>query len=539
MAKQLAFEHEAREHLMAGVEKMAKAVRSTFGPRGRTAVIDKGWGSPTVTKDGVSVAEEVELTDPYENLGAQLLKEAATKTSDIAGDGTTTATVLAEAMYRQSVRFVTAGASVAAVGRGIQTAVDRVTEFIGGFSRKIDTREEIEQVGTIAANGDQEIGGMIAEAMEKVGRDGVITVEEGKGIDTSVDVTEGMQFDRGYLSPHFVTDPDRMECELEDPYILIFEEKITAAARLVPLLEKISESAKSLLIISESVEGDALATLVVNRMRGVLKCCAVKAPGYGDRRKAMLEDLAILTSGRAIFKDLGVELEAVELTDLGTTKRVIIDSENTTIVGGGGEAADISARCAQIRREVEASDSDYDREKLQERLARLSGGIAEISVGAATESEMKEKKARVEDALHATRAAIEEGVLPGGGVALVRALDVLEDLSKGHGDEIFGIKIVYNALTVPAETIAENAGYDGAITVKKIRSGKGSFGFNSVTGETGDMYKMGIVDPAKVTRSALQNAASVATVLLSTEALVTDIPVEEDEDDHHHHHDEF
>jgi len=417
MAKQLAFDHDAREYLKVGVEKMAKAVRSTFGPRGRTAVIDKGWGHPTVTKDGVTVAEEVELADPYENLGAQLLKEAATKTSDVAGDGTTTATVLAEAIYRQSLRFATAGASVAAVGRGIQTAVDKVVEFFDGFARKIDTREEIEQVGTIAANGDNEVGKMISEAMEKVGRDGVITVEEGKGIETAVDVVEGMQFDRGFASPHFVSNPDRMECVLEDPYILIFEDKISAAAKLVPLLETISKTQRPLLIISEAIEGDALATLVVNRMRGVLKCCAVKAPGYGDRRKAMLEDIAILVKARALFKDLGIELEKVTEEHLGTAKRVVIDSDNTVIVNGAGEAPDISARCAQIRREIEASDSDYDREKLQERLARLSGGVAEISVGAATESEMKEKKARVEDALHATRAAIEEGVLPGGGVA--------------------------------------------------------------------------------------------------------------------------
>jgi chaperonin GroEL len=538
MAKQLAFEHEARDHLREGVEKMAKAVRSTFGPRGRTAVIDKGWGNPTVTKDGVSVAEEVELSDPYENLGAQLLKEAATKTSDVAGDGTTTATVLAEAIFKQSLRFVTAGASVAAVGRGVSTAVDKVVEFFDSFSRKIDTREEIAQVGTIAANGDSEVGEMIAEAMEKVGRDGVITVEEGKGIETKVDVVEGMQFDRGFASPHFVTDSDRMECVLEDPLILVFEDKITAAPRLVPLLEDISKSSKPLLIISEAVEGDALATLVVNRMRGVLKVCAVKAPGYGDRRKAMLGDIAVLTGGEPIFKDLGIELEKVGTNQLGTAKRVIIDSENTTIVQGAGAPADISARCAQIRREIEASDSDYDREKLQERLARLSGGVAEIQVGAATESEMKEKKARVEDALHATRAAIEEGVLPGGGVALVRAEAVLEDLEL-EGDERLGLDIIRNVLSVPAQLIAENAGYDGALSVKKIRSGEAAFGFDAATGETGDMYELGIVDPVKVTRSALQNAASVANVLLSTEALVTEIPEEEDEGEHPGHGEDY
>ncbi|MEM8883467.1 MAG: chaperonin GroEL [Planctomycetota bacterium] len=537
MAKQLAFEHEAREKLLAGIDKLARAVRSTFGPRGRTALIDKGWGNPTVTKDGVTVAEEVELTDPYENLGAQLLKEAASKTSDVSGDGTTTATVLAEAIYRRALRYVTAGASVAAVGRGVNTAVTKVTEYLEGFARKIDTKEEIAQVGTIAANGDREVGDMIAEAMEKVGRDGVITVEEGKSMETTVDVVEGMQFDRGFLSPHFATDQERMEAHLDAPLILIYEDKITAAAKLVPLLEKVSQSKRPLLIIAESIEGDALATLVVNKMRGVLNVCAVKAPGYGDRRKAMLQDLAILVGGEPIFKDLGVELEKVELGQLGTAKRVTIDSDNTIVVEGAGSSADVSGRCAQIRREIEASDSDYDREKLQERLAKLSGGVAEINVGAATESEMKEKKARVEDALHATRAAIEEGVLPGGGVALIRAHDaVLGDLTLEHHDEQLGVRIIADALTAPAHYIAENAGYDGALAVKKIRKGEGSHGFDAASGETGDMYEFGIIDPTKVTRSALQNAASVATVLLSTECLVTDIPVEE-EDDHHHDHD--
>lgn len=537
MAKQLAFEHEARERLLAGVEKLARAVRSTFGPRGRTALIDKGWGNPTVTKDGVTVAEEVELTDPYENLGAQLLKEAASKTSDVSGDGTTTATVLAEALFRQALRYVTAGASVAAVGRGVNTAVGKVVDYLEGFAKKIDTKEEIAQVGTIAANGDTEVGNMIAEAMEKVGRDGVITVEEGKSMDTTVDVVEGMQFDRGFLSPHFVTDQDRMEVSMDNPLILIYEDKITAASKLVPLLEEISKTKRPLLIIAESVESDALATLVVNKMRGVLDVCAVKAPGYGDRRKAMLEDLAILVGGEAIFKDLGGELEKVTVSQLGTAKRITIDSDNTTVVEGAGSSADVSGRCAQIRREIEASDSDYDREKLQERLAKLSGGVAEINVGAATESEMKEKKARVEDALHATRAAIEEGVLPGGGVALIRARDaVLADLKLDNHDEQLGVKLITAALAAPATHIAENAGYDGALTVKKICGGEGSFGFNAATGETGDMYDMGIIDPTKVTRSALQNAASVATVLLSTECLITDIPVEE-EDEHHHDHD--
>ncbi|MFQ5844099.1 MAG: chaperonin GroEL [Planctomycetota bacterium] len=534
MAKQLTFDHEAREHLRAGVEKLARAVRSTFGPRGRTAVIDKGWGNPTVTKDGVSVAEEVELSDPYENLGVQLVKEAASKTSDVAGDGTTTATVLAEAIYGQSLRFVAAGANVAAVGRGIAKSVDRVVEFLEGFSRKIDSKEEISQVATIAANGDSEIGDMIAEAMEKVGREGVITVEEGKGIETSVDVVEGMQFDRGFQSPHFVTDPDRMECSLEGALVLVYEDKVSAATKLVPLLEQISKEQKPLLIISESVEGDALATLVVNKMRGILNVCAVKAPGYGDRRKAMLQDIAILTKARPLFKDLGIDLENVTTADLGRAQSVTVDSENTTIIRGAGSAADISARCAQIRREIENSDSDYDREKLQERLARLSGGVAQVNVGAATESEMKERKARVEDALHATRAAVEEGVLPGGGVALIRAEPALEEL-KLEGDEEIGRRIVRDVLSVPAQWIAENAGYDGALVAHKIRSAQGPQGFDATTGETGDLYKLGIVDPAKVTRAALQNAASVGSLLISTEALVTDIPEEEDEDEHHHH----
>ncbi len=542
MAKQLAFEHEAREHLRIGVGKLAKAVRTTFGPRGRTAVIDKGWGNPTVTKDGVSVAEEVELTNPYENLGAQLLKEAATKTSDVAGDGTTTATVLAEAIFNQSLRFVSAGASVAAISRGIRTAVEKVVGFFEGFARKIETKDEIRQVGTIAANGDGEVGKMISEAMEKVGRDGVITVEEGKGMETAVDVVEGMQFDRGFSSPHFVTDPDRMECVLEDPYILIYEDKITAAADLVPLLEQISKGGKPLLVIAESVEGDALATLVVNKLRGVLKACAVKAPGYGDRRKAMLEDLAVLVKGKPVFKELGLQLDNVSVKDLGRARRVVVDAEDTTIVKGAGDASDISARCSQIRREMEETDSDYDKEKLQERLARLSGGVAEIRVGAATESEMKEKKARVEDALHATRAAIEEGVLPGGGVALVRARDaVLKNLKLDSHDEQLGVRIIRDALSVPAAAIAENAGYDGALVVKKISSATGATGFDATTGETGDMFKLGIVDPAKVTRSALQNAASVASLLLSTEALITDVPEKKGEDDHagHDHGDEF
>ncbi len=540
MPKQLAFEYEARDHLKNGVEKMARAVRTTFGPRGRTALIDKGWGNPTVTKDGVSVAEEVELSDPYENLGAQLLKEAASKTSDVAGDGTTTATVLAEAIFKQSLRYVSAGGSVVMVGRGMNTAVEKVVEFLEGFGKKIDTKEEIAQVGSIAANGDTEVGKMISGAMEKVGRDGVITVEEGKGIDTSVDIVEGMQFDRGFSSPNFVTDNERMECVLENPYILVYEEKISSVTKLVPFLEQITKTRRPLLIISESVEGDALATLVVNKVRGVLPVCAVKAPGYGDRRKAMLEDLAILVKARPIFKDLGIGLDSVKVADLGTAKRVTIDGDNTTVIQGAGSAADVSARCAQIRREVDASDSDYDREKLQERLARLSGGVAQIDVGAATESEMKEKKARVEDALHATRAAIEEGVLPGGGVALVRAESALDGL-KLEGDEGRGVEIIKKVLPIPAQLIAENAGYDGVLAVRKIRKSEGAFGFNCTTGEMGDFYEMGIVDPTKVTRTALQNAVSVANMLISTEALIVDMPEEEGEAGHDHQHgmDEF
>jgi len=533
MPKQLAFEHEAREHLRAGVSKMAKAVRSTFGPRGRTAVIDKGWGNPTVTKDGVSVAEEVELKDPYENLGAQLLKEAATKTSDVAGDGTTTATVLAEALFSQSLRYVGAGANVAGVGRGMQKTVGKVVDFFASIARKIDTKEKIQQVGTIAANGDATVGRMIAEAMDKVGRDGVITVEEGKGIETTVDVVEGMQFDRGFASPHFVTDAERMECVLENPHILIYEDKISAAHKLVPLLEEASKTKRPLLIIAESIEGDALATLVVNKMRGVLDVCAVKAPGYGDRRKAMLGDLATLVGGEAIFKDLGLDIETIGLDRMGSARRVVVDSDNTTIVEGAGDAAAVSGRCAQIRREIENTDSDYDREKLQERLARLSGGVAEIQVGAATESEMKETKARVEDALHATRAAIEEGVLPGGGVALVRAQAAIRDFEL-QGDEQVGVEIVRSALSVPASQIAENAGYDGALAVRKIAGGKDAFGFDAATGKTGDLFELGIIDPAKVTRSALENAASVATLLLSTEALVTDLPAKDGEEDEDH-----
>jgi chaperonin GroEL len=526
-AKILEFDQAAREKIRAGVVKLARAVKVTFGPRGRNAVIDKGWGSPNITKDGVTVAEEVELKDPYENMGAQLVKEAASKTSDVAGDGTTTSTVLAEAIFLEAYKYAAAGANVAELNRGIRAAADAVVEALQKASRKVAVdKKSIQQVASIAANGDPEIGTMIGEAMEKVGKDGVITVEEGKTLETTVDVIQGMQFDRGYLSPHFVTDPERMECALERPYVLVWEDKISSAARLVPLLERIAKTGRPLLVIAEDVEGDALATLVLNKLRGVVSCCAVKAPGYGDRRKAMLEDIAILTKARPLFKDLGLELERVRLEDLGTCRRATVDDENTVLLEGAGSAADVSARLRQIRKEIEASDSDYDKEKLQERAAKLSGGVAKVEVGAATETEMKEKKARVEDALHATRAAVEEGILPGGGMALVRAEGALASL-KHEGDRALGVQVLKNALSVPLRTIADNAGYEGHVILKRVREGTGSFGFDATTGETGDLYDLGIIDPTKVTRAALQNAVSVATLLLTAEALVADAPKEE------------
>ncbi|MEW6357299.1 MAG: chaperonin GroEL [Planctomycetota bacterium] len=521
--KHLAFEAEAREAVKRGVVKLARAVKSTLGPRGRNAILDKGWGSPTVTKDGVTVAEEIELSDKNENMGAQMVKEAASKTSDVAGDGTTTATVLAEAFFLNGLKNVTAGADPMSLNRGMKKAVDKVIEKLKEISTPIKGKGEISAIATIAANGDTTIGKMIAEAMEKVGKDGVITVEEGKGLETTVEVVEGMQFDRGYLSPHFITDPDTMTVELRDAYILIHEEKISNAKNLIPLLEKISKAKRPLLIIAEDIEGEALATLVVNKLRGILSCAAVKAPGYGDRRKAMLQDLATLTNAQPIFKDIGVQLENIGLDALGRAKRIEIDNDNTIVIEGAGDSSAIKGRIEQIRKEIETTTSDYDREKLQERLAKLAGGVAEVRVGAATETEMKEKKARVEDALHATRAAIEEGVVPGGGVALLRCVPALDDL-KLDGDEAFGVQIVRNALSMPLKCIAENAGREGTVVAKKVAAGKGSFGYDADKDEYTDLMKAGIIDPTKVTRSALQNGLSVATVLLTTDVLVSEIP---------------
>jgi len=522
-AKKIAYNQEAREAIRHGVAKLARAVKVTLGPRGRNVVIEKSFGSPTVTKDGVTVAKEIELEDSYENMGAQMVREVASKTSDVAGDGTTTATVLAQAIFEEGLKNVTAGANAMALKRGIEKAVKAVADELTRQSTPVKGRSEIEQVGSIAANGDKEIGQMIAEAMEKVGKDGVITVEEGKSLETDVEWVEGMQFDRGYQSPHFVTDPSKMEAVLEEPYILIHEKKISQIKDLIPLLEKIAQAGKPLLVISEEAEGEALATLVVNHLRGTLKGAAVKAPGFGDRRKAMLEDIAILTGGKAIFEDLGIELSSVTIDMLGRAKKVVIDKDNTTIIEGAGQTQAIQGRIEQIRREIETTTSDYDREKLEERLAKLSGGVAQINVGAATESEMKEKKARVEDALHATRAAVEEGILAGGGVALIRAVKALDKV-EANGDEAIGVDIVRRAMEFPIKTIAENAGIDGSIACEKVKNGKGNFGFNAATLEYGDLVKMGVVDPTKVTRSALENAGSIASLLLTTEALVSEIP---------------
>jgi chaperonin GroEL len=524
VAKILAYEDEARQKLASGVAKLARAVRSTLGPRGRNAVIDKGWGAPTITKDGVTVAEEIELTDPYENMGAQLVKEAASKTSDAAGDGTTTATVLAEAIFKEGLRALAAGADAMALKRGIDKAVEAVVENVKTQSKKVSGKKEITEVASIAANNERSIGEKLADAFEKVGTDGVITVEEAKGFETTVDVVEGMQFDRGFLSPHFVTDPDRMEVILEDAYVLIHEEKVGSPTKLIPLLEKIAKANKPLLIIAEDIEGEALATLVVNKLRGILKVAAVKAPGYGDRRKAMLGDIAVLTGGKAIFKDLGIDLENIQLADMGRAKKITIDSENSTIVEGAGSSEEIKGRAEMIRKEITTTDSEYDREKLQERLAKLAGGIAQINVGAATETEMKERKALVEDALHATRAAIEEGVVPGGGVALIRATKAVDSL-KIEGDEKLGGEIVRRASEQPARFIADNAGVDGAVVVSRIKkSDHPHFGYNAETAGWGNLLEAGIVDPTKVTRTALQNAASVAGLLLTTEALVAEPP---------------
>ena len=536
-AKQLAFAQEARTKLLEGVSKLARAVRTTLGPRGRNAVLDKGWGSPNITKDGVTVAEDIELEDPYENMGAQLVKEAASKTSDVAGDGTTTATVLAEAIFREGLRAVAAGRDAMALARGVQKAVDVLTEELKKLSTPVTLKEKrfLLQVATIAANNDQEIGKRLAEAFEKVGEHGVITVEEGRGIETEVEFVEGMQFDRGFLSPHFITNEDELKCELENPYILIYEEKISSAKKLVPLLEKIAQQRASLLVIAEDVEGEALATLVVNKLRGILSCCAVKAPGYGERRKAMLGDIAVLTGGKALYKDLGIDLENVQLSDLGRAKKVVVDSENTTIIEGAGRPEEIQGRIEQINRELEETDSEYDREKLQERKAKLAGGVARIKVGAATETEMKERKALVEDAQQAVQAALEEGVLPGGGVALIRAARALSKLKLDNEDEQFGVQIVSRVVEYPARWIAENAGVDGSVVVNEIKQSKDrNYGFDANRQQYGDMFEFGVIDPTKVVRSALQNAASAATMLLTADALVANLPEKEEEEGDEH-----
>ena len=526
MAKQLMFSEDARRRMFEGVQKLSRAVKVTLGPRGRNVVIEKKFGSPTITKDGVSVAKEVDLEDAYENVGAQLVKEVAEKTSDIAGDGTTTATVLAEAIFREGLKNVTAGANPMALKRGIERAVEEVIESLKKISKQVKEKREIAQVATIAANYDQAVGELIADAMEKVGKDGVITVEEGKTAQTTLDLVEGMQFDQGYLSPYFVTDAERMEVTLDDPYILIYEKKISSMKDLLPVLEKIAKAGRPIVLIAEDIEGEALATLVVNKLRGTLQAVAVKAPGYGDRRKAMLEDIATLTGGRAITEDLGVKLENIQLEDLGRAKRVKVDKENTTIIEGAGKTSAINGRIGQIKKQIEDTDSDYDREKLQERLAKLSGGVAQINVGAATETEMKERKARVEDALHATKAAREEGIVPGGGVALLRSLSVLEKL-KLHGDEQIGVDIVRRALEEPARQIAQNAGQEGSVIVQRIKEEKTNVGFNAEKLEFADMLDAGIIDPTKVVRTALQNAASIASLLITTEAVVTEIPEKE------------
>src|SRR5690349_7795691 len=525
-AKQLQFDESARHALLRGIEKLAKAVKATLGPSGRNVILDKKFGSPTITKDGVTVAKEIELEDSYENMGAQLVREVASKTSDIAGDGTTTATVLAESIYKEGLRNVTAGANPTSLQRGILKAVDAIVEELKKISKKVSDRTEIAQVATVSANWDKTIGEIIADAMDKVGKDGTITVEEAKSIETSLDVVEGMQFDKGYLSPYFVTNAEAMEAILDNPYILIHEKKISSLKDMLPLLEKVAKAGRPLLIIAEDVEGEALATLVVNKLRGTLQVAAVKAPGFGDRRKAMLEDIAVLTGGRCITEDLGIKLENVKLDDLGRAKRVTIDKENTTIVEGERKPEGIQGRVAQIRRQIEETTSDYDREKLQERLAKLAGGVAVINVGAATESEMKEKKARVEDALHATRAAVEEGIVPGGGVALIRAQKAIDSL-KLEGDEAVGTAIIRRAIEEPLRTLADNAGQEGALIVQEVKKRKGNEGYDVAKGEYTDLVKAGIVDPTKVTRSALQNAASIAGLLLTTEALVTEVPEKE------------
>ncbi len=527
MAKDIVFDVRAREAILRGVNILADTVKVTLGPKGRNVVLEKSFGSPTITKDGVTVAKEIELENRFENMGAQMVKEVASKTSDVAGDGTTTATVLAQAIFREGSKLVAAGHNPMAIKRGIEKAVVIVTAEIKKMAKPTKNKKEIAQVGTISANGDETIGNIISEAMEKVGKEGVITVEEAKGLETTLEVVEGMQFDRGYLSPYFVTDPERMECVLQDPYILIHEKKISNMKELLPLLEQVARAGKPLLIIAEDIEGEALATLVVNKIRGVLSTCAVKAPGFGDRRKAMLEDIAVLTGGKMIAEDLGLKLESLTLNDLGRAKRLTVDKDNTTIIDGAGTQKEIEGRVKMIRAQIEETTSDYDREKLQERLAKLVGGVAVINVGAATETEMKEKKARVEDALNATRAAVEEGVVPGGGVAFLRCLKALEKGDWAEGEK-FGVQIVRRALEEPVRQIAANGGVEGSVVVNKVKEGTGAFGYNAQTGEYEDLMAAGVIDPAKVARTALQNAASVASLMLTTEALVAERPKEEE-----------
>jgi len=525
-AKEIKYDSKARELILKGIDTLAEAVKVTLGPKGRNVILEKSWGSPTVTKDGVTVAKEIELENKFENMGAQMLKEVASKTSDVAGDGTTTATLLGQSIYREGAKLVTAGANPMALKRGIEKAVDIVVDELKKMSKTTKEQQEISQVGTISANNDQTIGNIIAEAMAKVGKEGVITVEEAKSMETTLEIVEGMQFDRGYLSPYFVTDAEKMDASLEEPYILLHEKKISTMKDMVPLLEQIAKMGKPLLIIAEDVEGEALATLVVNKLRGTIKIAAVKAPGFGDRRKAMLEDIAILTGGKVISEDLGLKLENVSTTDLGTAKTVTVDKDNTTIVDGGGSRSDLEGRVKQIRTQIDDTTSDYDREKLQERLAKLIGGVAVINVGAATETEMKEKKARVEDALNATRAAVEEGIVPGGGIAFIRCISALSKV-KLEGDEQLGVNIVKRSLEDPVRQIADNAGLEGSVVVEKVKEQKGAFGLNAETGEYEDLVKAGIIDPTKVTRYALQNAASVAALMLTTEAMVAEVPKEE------------
>ena len=527
MAKQICFNEEARRAILSGVDRLANAVKVTLGPKGRNVVIDKKFGSPTITKDGVTVAKEIELKEPYENMGAQMVKEVAEKTSDKAGDGTTTATILAQCIYREGLKNVTAGSNPMDIKRGIEKGVDKVVAQLKKLSTPVKGKKEISQVAMIAANNDRSIGDIIADAMEKVGKDGTITVEEAKTIETTLDLVEGMQFDQGYLSPYFVTDAEAMEVVLENPYILLYDKKISSAKDLVPLLEKVAKQGKSFLVVAEDVDGEALATMVVNKIRGTLSCAAIKAPGFGDRRKAMLDDVAILTGGKVVAEELGFKLEGVKVDMLGRAKRVKIDKENTTIVEGAGETSAINGRVSQIKKQIQDTTSDYDREKLEERLAKLAGGVAVINVGAATETEMKEKKARVEDALHATRAAVEEGIVAGGGVALVRSIDCLKDVKVANDDEQYGVNIVKRALQEPTRQIAENAGAEGSVIVERVMKEKGNIGFNAESEKFEDLLTTGIIDPAKVTRTAIQNAASIAALLLTTEALVSDIPEKE------------